>query len=344
MLVCVIQFGQGFNSAGPWYNLESTAAALLAKGIQPAVTVSACYPPADWDAAQFAAKPGFTRLEPILPKYYNEGAAKEVGSADTTRVRMHRFRPVYMAIQVSWTENGIQQHRCVLSENSQRRDKDRNNDAPGANDAKLLHAALPLPLSKGSKADTSKIRTWIQRHTDPANGDTHVPALGYYGWNTKRPYGLQGKCFEDNARGAGAPAAPSHCNTFKSIHAPNARCQPDAGGASANYMPKSDHDTMFKNKPAGYATWADYCDAQIINREAASTKAAQEAAAKAVQLQRALFNAAASLGNTKRDLSATDDQSGGGTAGARAGGAAARRQNDKKRRTGGAGSNMDTSR
>lgn len=266
--IAFVQFGPGFNSNGPWYNMEGFAAATHSalwhrqRGSPPHVTVFACYPPAKWGRAMFETKQPFFGLEPILPQKYKNAAEVKAVAGQNPAVRMHRFRPVYMAMQLSWMDGTTPRHRCVLGENAQRRDKDRNTDRDGKKDPNLVHAALPLPLSKGKKSD-SKLRKWIMAHNK--NLDQNVPALGYYGLNTK-DYGLEGKCFEENV--GAAASAPSHCNTFKAIHDPGSRCQPDGAGASQHYRPISDHDTMFKNKPnipggGTYATWADYCDAQF---------------------------------------------------------------------------------
>lgn len=258
-----MQFGPGFNSRGPWATLETKGKSLRKKkATRLTVTAFACYPPAKWGKADFVPKipTAYAGLEPVLPQAYKDADEARAAGATAFKppVRMHRFRPVYMALQLSWTDKTTMEphHRCVLSENSQRRDADRNTVGPA--DPNLVHAALPVHLGG------AKFTAWVKAHYAPGSALQDVPALGFYKKHPKGSFvhGLHGECFHAKPGVRG-----EHCNTFKSIHDPDARCQPDGAGASQKYRPKSDHDDMFKNKPAEYATWAEYCDAQFTAKK-----------------------------------------------------------------------------
>lgn len=283
MIVLWEQWGSHVNRNGPWYRLEHAAAALNKKGLAPKVKAFLCYPPEDWDNGNFhpAAPVADEYLEAVRPHAYSKD---DVGVG--TVVRMHRMRPVYLALQMSWTDaGGGERHRCILQENAQMRDETRNADGDAAfgaaggavppSDPKPDVAALPISLSSGP------LRTWVQRRGDTTNSGYTDAALRELGaGNTE--YGLEGPCFRVDFVGA------RMCNTFESIHNPSERCNavtlaPQA--PSTFYKPSSDHDTYFKpppvtpDVPAGANAWARYCDKQVLSNMPAAAGAGHGGAA-----------------------------------------------------------------
>lgn len=244
------------------------------------MTAFLCYPPQDWNSnAHFY--PG-----PTPADWYQEAvAAHYYDAADImagTTMRMHRLRPVYIALQMSWTDaGGGEQHRCILQENAQTRDTTRNaggdqawTDSGGTLpffDPKPDVAALPLSFKRAYMY----LLKWLEHRGDlgvDAYADAALHELGA----GNADYGLEGECFRMDAGGARL------CNTFESIHNPDARCNSATGGPQSPslwYQPRSDHDTYFKpppvtpDVPAGANAWARYCDKQVLDHWSAASAA-----------------------------------------------------------------------